>query len=72
MRVLGVRRSPDGAQDLPVGNDLAGMPGKEREEVELLARELDLLPRPGHAMSDVVDLELASNTGGLLPVHVLR
>ena len=67
LRVLGVRRPPDGGQDLLVRQDLAGMAGKEREQLEFLRRQLDLGAGACDAMANDVDLEIASHAAPASP-----
>ena len=42
-----------------MGHDLAGVPGQNRQQLEFLRGELDLLAGAGDPMTHIVDLDLA-------------
>src|SRR5207249_3004323 len=48
LNLLGLRGSPDFAQQLAMSEHLAGMADEQPQELELLGRELDFLPSADH------------------------
>src|SRR5262245_4470904 len=51
--------APDAIHQLVAGEDVAGMGGEEPEQLELLRRELDGVPRPARLATGAVELDRA-------------
>jgi hypothetical protein len=66
VRIVGVRRAPDRRQDLLMGDEATGMAHQERQDVELLARQLGLGAVDRHHPPRQIDTQAARRQHRLL------